>query len=146
MISCQEECWFDCKVVSHEKVGGRIIANPECLLDCFANLPCAREVIEMYNKKGVCPNAITPATILLEEQGIKIWTQAPQTEAVCTFALKYEEFPTSDAADICGYFCGPTHQTWVDRLDKRAKMCGVKCTDGTIDTGGTIDTAQIIVR
>ena len=90
--------------MSHAKVGGRIIANSECLLDCFKDLPCAREVIEKYISKGVCPNAITPATILWEEQGIRIWTQVPQTTtAQCTYGLKFEEFPTSDAADICGY-------------------------------------------
>ena len=95
MISFQEECWFDCQVVSDDKVGGRVIANPECLLDCFpkdSNLQCAREVIEKYIEKGVCPNAITPATILREEQGINIWTHIPANPATCTLDLKFEEF------------------------------------------------------
>ena len=85
-----------------------MIANPECLLDCFPDLPCAREVIEKYIEKGVCPNAITPATILLEEQGISIWTQAPQAAAaICTFGPKFEPFPASNAADVCSVECFP---------------------------------------
>ena len=62
----------------------------------------------MYNQKGVCPNAITPATILLEEQGISIWTQAPQAAAaICTFGPKFEPFPASNAADVCSVECFP---------------------------------------
>ena len=65
-------------------------------------------VVEMYNQKGVCQNAITTATILLEEQGISIWTQAPQaTAAICTFGPKFEPFPASNAADVCSVECFP---------------------------------------
>ena len=144
MISFQEECWFDCKVASEEKVGGRVIANPECLLDCFDNLPCAREVIEKYIEKGVCPDAITPATILLEEQDINIWTHVPANPAACSFGLKFDEFPPSDAADICGYEC--QHVTiqapplFRSEVVKVPRTCGVKCTGGSVPFA-TLDTA-----
>merc|ERR1712223_1254657 len=48
----QDECWWDCMIISGSEVSGQAITNPECLRDCFAAVASGRRKSGKRGKKG----------------------------------------------------------------------------------------------
>ena len=86
----QEECWWNCMIISDRLVNGQAIANPECLKDCFlktkrrknqngkrgrrnevrdrqrsdSDSSCFASLIGDVTSKGTCDTALNPASQL----------------------------------------------------------------------------------
>merc|ERR1712037_333946 len=87
----QDECWWDCMIISDRRVDGQAVTNPECLRDCFsdtsgttrrqrgkrrqqrgkrkrqaseADSSCFASLIEDVISKGTCDNGQNPAAEL----------------------------------------------------------------------------------
>ena len=63
----QDECWWDCLIISDQLVSGQAIGNPECLSDCFSkngDTSCLAGLIEDVTSKGTCDDGRNPASTL----------------------------------------------------------------------------------
>ena len=65
----QDECWWDCIIISAQQVYGQAVTNPECLRDCFLNTTiseddCFALLIEDVTSKGTCKTGDNPAEVL----------------------------------------------------------------------------------
>ena len=66
----QDECWWDCAIISAPEVSGQAVTNPECLRDCFSNTmseddsSCFSLLIEDVTSKGTCKTGDNPAEVL----------------------------------------------------------------------------------
>merc|ERR1712227_529097 len=49
----QDECWWDCMIISESVLAGQAITNPECMKDCFATAASGtRESRKKERKNG----------------------------------------------------------------------------------------------
>ena len=72
--SFQDECWWDCDIITDPLVAGAAIPTFDCLGDCFPDTgtTCLSSLIKDVTTKGTCDTGYNPAAEL-SENGVNIW-------------------------------------------------------------------------